>query len=80
MKWLWHTSRYYPGICLEALWKTTKNTPVRIVGDLAKIWTGHLPKYTCKALMLEPRSLVKRIDYPYHTDIPLYFWYCKIQS
>jgi hypothetical protein len=35
-------SRYYPGICLEELWKPTE-TSVRIVGAVAGIRTEHLP-------------------------------------
>jgi hypothetical protein len=32
---------YYPGICLERLWKTTKKL-VRMAGDPANIQTRHL--------------------------------------
>jgi len=35
-KWSWPNLRYYPGICLEGLRKTTKNS-VRIAGLQAKI-------------------------------------------
>jgi len=64
MKWLWHTSRYYSGICLEGLWKTIKNTSVRTAGVLAEVWTGHIRKYKYKALMLEPSSVANRTEHP----------------
>jgi len=64
MQWLWHTSRYYSVICLEGLWKTLKNTSVRTAGVLAEVWTGHIHKHKHKALMLEPSSMVKRIQHP----------------
>jgi hypothetical protein len=38
----WPKLRYYPGICLEGLRKTTK-TSVRIAGLRVKIWTRDLP-------------------------------------
>jgi hypothetical protein len=38
----WPDLRYYPGICLEGLRKSSK-TPVRIADFWAKIWILDLP-------------------------------------